>query len=636
MSTRDVRDIMGLPTGIDAPKPVIAKRAKPTGPRQKGINRELLALHGERAPPVSIIDSGKQYRAKIHRDFKPSHWENTAFGNGARSDGLQLRHWRKRKPISTEVAMDQDNKEDGQLQPEPEKEYEFARYNISVTVPTYTDEQYDAHLTNDDWSKAETDYLLDLVKSYNQRWAVVVDRYEWAPPMTEDTEDNTTSIAKASDVRSRKLEALKARYYQVWAKSIELAAGGQKNMSETEFALHEQLLKYNPTREEQRKELAWQLAKRAPDDVREEEFLLSELQRIMISAQKFETERHEVRERLEMAQHIGSGTNAFTSATSTALNQLYAQLAAQDRTRKARHRLSLNVSDINTQTPGPQTAQTPNTATATASASAHRDSVSGSGQRRGTATNIQPPQKTLSPANEVRYGVTTHDRLTSGVSFRSDKLLKLRQAKSQIQTQKIGAALAELQVPEVLVLPTTRVCDAFEGLVSRISKLVEARKLLEKEEQELRVAVNIKEEKEGKSTEAGAEGEGQDAEMKDDEIEAKDADGEEDDADGEADDAEAKDEEADEDEGGDGNDDAEEEDEEQGEEELNVDDDDDEPDADGETEGPTPRPAAADDSEPATRPSSSRSNIGASHKRSASVLSAASSKASRSSKRTRR
>jgi DNA methyltransferase 1-associated protein 1 len=491
------------------------------------------------------VDTAKAYRRGFKRDFKPARWENVEFDNSARPDGLRLKHWRKQttaQPAAGAEAMEVDS------EPAAQPAYEFAKYDVEVTVPAFSDEQYERYLKSADWTREETDYLLSLVKSYAQKWPVIVDRYEWAHP---------------SPPPKRDLEALKARYYFVCAKAMEFSLpNGVADMNTEEFALHEQYGKFNPDAERTRKNLAWQLCRRSADDVKEEEYLLSELQRIMISAQKYEGERAELRQRLEYAGGPGGHSLQLTSA---ALTQLYTQLMMQDRNRKARGgRMSIDT----LQSPAMGGLATPG------SAGAHRDSL-GSGQKKAAAHQV--PLRQLSARDEARFGVTTHDRLTSGVTFRTDKILKLRAAKSHVQTQKIIQALAHLEIPELLPLPTTRVVEHFEALLGRINVLLDLRKVLAKEEAELQTARQIRETLERqKAEEAGVPPGGDKAEVK---------------AEGDVEMVQSS--------GPDG-------------------------DGDGDEE--------ADDSEmdaSAARPSSSRSNQTAGYKRSASVLSSASSKASR-------
>jgi DNA methyltransferase 1-associated protein 1 len=501
----------------------------------------------------------------------------------------------------------------------PPREYEFAKYNISITVPKYTDEQYEAHLKSNDWSKDETDYLIETVKEWHQKWPLIIDRYEYVPHLQPKSEDEPSqSLIKVEEPKERTLEQLKARYYEVWSKTMAFESGGVQNMNEAEFHLHETLTKFNPHTETVRKNLAWALNNRSAEEIREEEYLLSELQRIMISAQKYETERAEVRQRLEYATPAGgsTGANTFQTSSFASLNQLYNSLAAQDRSRKARHRLSLNSSDL---IPSPAGINgTPMTAS-------QRESLGSAGGPNRKASMAQhPPVRQLGERAERRFAVTTHDRLNGGIQFRSDKLIKARQAKSQVQTQKIANALTELSIPDIIPLPTQRVLEAFEQLVAKVQKLIDTRKITEKEEAELRIQGAMRDElkqpeetgdeesKDGDTTMNGLDGEDKDADD-------KDADGEEDD---DEDDGEGEEEE-------DNNDDDDDDDDADG--DADADEDGDE-DADGEEDDAAPERDEMD-VEASARPSSSRStaaSIARSHKRSASVLSQGSNMSKRS------
>lgn len=457
-----------------------------------GMSREVVALHGDRPPPVAIVDSSKVYRKRFKRDFKPSRWEHVEFDNSARDDGLQLKHWRKKKSVLPAAQIEGDLNGDAMdidSQPVvilPPTDYEFAKFNVEITVPAFTDEQYERFLVDrtGDWSQEETEYLLDIIKTFHQKWPVIYDRYEWKVMVPQSTgEGEETDGTVAVPARERTMEEMKSRYYFICAKSMEFSLpNGVAGMNTEEFALHDQYTKFNPELERRRKQLAWALCLREEKDIREEEFLLSELQRIMISAQKFETERAELRQRLEIAPPLSSGNGLTMPLSSATLNGLFNQLQAQDRNRKPRARVSLD----NIQTPG----NVPGGLTTPASAGGHRDSI-GSGNKRASLT-AQTPIRTIGPRDEQRYGVTTHERLTSGVTFRTEKIQKLRQAKSNIQTQKIHQMLVELELPEVLPLLTTRVMETYETLIMNINRLIDARKVLAKEEQELMTAKNVK------------------------------------------------------------------------------------------------------------------------------------------------
>jgi DNA methyltransferase 1-associated protein 1 len=382
---------------------------------------------------------------------------------------------------------------------------DYLKYDIKVDMPDFTDEEYDAHLRSDDWSREETDYLFGIVKDYAYRWAVIWDRYEWQALKAREreahaaqaaqegaNEDATQSMATLPFAppkdKERSLEEMKARFYDISAKLMKLRIP-EVQMDAEQYSLYETLAKFDPALEKNRKMLATALMNRSMDEVKEEEFLLTELQRINMAANRLDAEREELRARLDAPQpntSVTAGVQAFTS--STALQALFQQLFQQDRSKKRASggtagpgRLSLSANDMIT-TPGQQQL----------SAAARRQSMA-------QPPVAQTPVKQLTPRQEHRFNVSTHDRLTSGVTFGSDKLLKMRQAKSNVQTQKIAAALAELGVADIISIPTSNVADVFEALVQKVGKLLDLRKVREKEQGECRVLLAMKNQAGGKA-----------------------------------------------------------------------------------------------------------------------------------------
>ena len=419
------------------------------------------------------------------------------FTNPARPDGLVLKHWR-RKPTaapavqeSEDAAMQDSENLDAYL----ESCADYVKYDIKVDMPTFTDEEYDAHLRSDDWSREETDYLFEVVQDYSYRWAVIWDRYEYEPSKHRQiTHDNATgdqeqalSTLPFAPSKKRSVEDLKARFYEISAKLMKLRIP-EVQMDADQYTTYEMLTKFDPVMERNRKMLATALINRSMDEVKEEEFLLTELQRINMAANRLDAEREELRSRLDAPpqnQQVSAGLQAFTS--SQALQALFQQLFQQDRSKKRASgggtgpgRLSLSANDM---------VHTPGSAQQQLSAANRRQSMA-------QQPIAQTPVKQLSPHQEYRFNVSTHDRLTSGVTFGSDKLLKMRQAKSNVQTQKIGTMLASLGVAEVISIPTSKVGEVFENLISKVSKLLDVRKVREKEEGECRVLLAMKERRE--------------------------------------------------------------------------------------------------------------------------------------------
>eukprot|EP01133_Synstelium_polycarpum_P007900 gene7900-9274_t len=71
-----------------------------------------------------------------------------------------------------------------------------------MDVLIYNEEEYDLYLRDPDWTKPDTDQLLELCKRFDTRFMVVHDRYE-------------------SEVK-RSVEDLKERYYRIQSKLVEL------------------------------------------------------------------------------------------------------------------------------------------------------------------------------------------------------------------------------------------------------------------------------------------------------------------------------------------------------------------------------------------------------------------------------
>ena len=124
-----------------------------------------------------------------------------------------------------------------------------------------------------------------------------------------------------------------------------------------------------------------------------------------------------------------------------------------------------------------------------------RDSIGSTGASR-----------VLSPHSEQRYFVSTHEKMSSGVAFASDKLAKPRVAKSSIQTERIAGVLQYLKIPDIISLPTQRVVEEFERLMGKVSVLLDMRKVADKEEAEIKVRQSEKHigkgEKEGQINES--------------------------------------------------------------------------------------------------------------------------------------
>ncbi|GFP93587.1 DNA methyltransferase 1-associated protein 1 [Phtheirospermum japonicum] len=174
----DAKDILGLPKNA---LPSQDKKSKPPKESQRkpdGISREVYALTGGLAPLMPAIDVNHLKR-KAQSGNEKITWQWLSFTNSARKDDLQLYHW---------VRVVNGNP--------PTGDYSFAKYNKSVDVIKYTDEEYEKYLTNPAWTKEETDQLFDLCERFDLRFVVVADRFP-SSKTVEELKDRYYSVSRA-------------------------------------------------------------------------------------------------------------------------------------------------------------------------------------------------------------------------------------------------------------------------------------------------------------------------------------------------------------------------------------------------------------------------------------------------------
>ncbi|KLU86813.1 SWR1-complex protein 4 [Magnaporthiopsis poae ATCC 64411] len=525
MASLDVRDVLNLPQDGAASRPT--KRAKTTAPRTnlKGLAREVQSLGGDN--PIAIIPEASIFKRRRSQATKKaaSRWELRPFKNSARSDdSLILRHWRRKEngggsdraatqgndnDVPMEGADGDKQQQDRQQEKtaQPLEDSAFAKFNVHVDVPQYTDDQYHSNLRRHDWTKEETDYLLDLVRDFDLRWALIWDRYEYTPTRPGEQTTNGNSAAVVPVPAPRSMEDLKARYYEVAAKMMAVQKPAQY-MSQPEFSLYETMLKFDPHMETQRKKFAANALSRSKEEAREEESLLLEVKRILARQERFNEERRDLYNRLDFPP---SDHDISTFKSSQGLETLLKTLMTADKSKK---RKSLMASDgSNLAAPGsagPNGQQAPAGAAtpATAGSESRRESMAASSaiaQRESAAAEkatpvdapskpnnkkggaAQPERRRLTEQEEQVYGVSYHDRLGSGPTFRYEKVNKLFNHKSGQQQQRITNVLNELDVPSRLTMPTAAVTSQFEQLVHTVTQLVDLRKQLDKLDGELKI-----------------------------------------------------------------------------------------------------------------------------------------------------
>ncbi|KAH9730889.1 SWR1-complex protein 4 [Citrus sinensis] len=149
----DAKDILGIPkTQLPTTQEKKSRPQKEPQRKPDGISREVYALTGGLAPLMPSIDVSQLKK-------RPPSDEKVRVVNGVPPTG----------------------------------DYSFAKYNKSVDVVKYTDEEYEKYLTDPMWTKEETDQLFELCERFDLRFIVIADRFP----------------------SSRTVEELKDRYYGV-------------------------------------------------------------------------------------------------------------------------------------------------------------------------------------------------------------------------------------------------------------------------------------------------------------------------------------------------------------------------------------------------------------------------------------
>ncbi|KAI8966603.1 hypothetical protein F5Y11DRAFT_308740 [Daldinia sp. FL1419] len=509
MASHDVRDVLNLPLDAGS-RPT--KKQKTNIPRHnlKGLAREVQNLGGDN--PIAIVPELSTFKKRRFGSRKPAaRWELRPFRNSARIDqSLHLRHWRKQTEDQTRKQDEQSGGNGAKVEDKPIEldDSGFAKFNVQVDIPQYSDDQYNSNLKSDEWTKDETDYLFDLARSFDLRWPLIWDRYEYQPKLDEsmtngegaDGTDPKTAVVPAT--KGRTMEDLKARYYEVAAKMMAVQKPVQY-MTQAEFSLHEVMANFNPISETKRKMFAADALSRSRDEAQEEELLLVEVRRILARQEKLNQERRELYNRLDYPQ-TEQDINAFKS--SAGLQTLLQNLMNVDKTKKRKSLMEANSANTPVSAhPSAHPSNHPNSTpisetrreSIAASSTGHRDSIGGSERpERPAKKGAQPERKKLTEQEEQIYGVSHHDRLPSGPTFRYERINKILTTKSNAQHQRITNTLAELDIPSRLNMPTRAVVEEMEKLLNSIGVLLDMRKMNDKIDAEIRLEKAKKAERE--------------------------------------------------------------------------------------------------------------------------------------------
>lgn len=252
----DVLDILDIDRDAGPSQKSNKKKRQPeqTFKKPEGMNREVYALlyaDNKDSAPLIPTDFGisklgfPEYgykKAKANLSLrKVRKWVWTPF-NPSRND-LVLKHWRREVDIT--------------------RDYPFAKMNIKINVPEYSDSAYQQLLQSDSWTKIETDYLMHMCKKYDARFVVIHDKWD------------------EINYKKRTIEDIKDRYYHVCNQMNKQKVDSLKGevLSQTS-ATNTKICVFDAEHERKRKEQLIKLYNRTAKEVEEEQMLISELRKI--------------------------------------------------------------------------------------------------------------------------------------------------------------------------------------------------------------------------------------------------------------------------------------------------------------------------------------------------------------------
>ncbi|XP_077286844.1 DNA methyltransferase 1 associated protein 1 [Arctopsyche grandis] len=374
--------------------------------RPEGMHREVFALlynDNMEAPPLLPTDVDINYKQmKARLGIKQTRrWAWTPFTNPARTDGAVFHHWRR-------VCDEQ-------------RDYPFAKFNKQVSVPSYSESEYSTHLRSEEWSKAETDHLLELAKRFDLRFFVIADRWDRAA------------------FRDRTIEDLKERYYNICAVLSKVKSNSWYGHGLGGFSGERRPFIFDAEHERKRKEQLRRLFDRTPEQIEEELTLMNELKKI--EARKKERER-KTQDLQKLISQADSGRVSISS-----------------------------------------TGNEPNNTMGTNTVGSHTPNASSSSSRRHDRKlhkkKVQSHSRPVKCPDIITVegaGIRFPEARGSGVWLRSQRM-KLPSGVGQKKAKAIDQSLQALNIG-TNPPPTNEICQQFNDLRSEISLAIELRQAL--------------------------------------------------------------------------------------------------------------------------------------------------------------
>ena len=386
----------------------IEKKHKDFMKKQTGMKRELIKLIG--GVPSIVERTNKSSK-------NSSNWVWAPFFNPARSDNLRLVHWQRAEDVN--------------------KDYDFAKFNQSIDIVDFTEDEYNKLIKPNDrnWNYEQTRYLWELIKRYELRFTVIMDRFD------------------EEQYGERTVESLKDRYYSV-----------ARTILESRKMFDHPIIKsgYNYEQEMKRRTYLEKTMNKSFAELREENNLFEmaeNLNRKMEKNEKFENAIHQKLNELKMPN-----INANNLSNNNSVNNTIHIPMTIDETENTNNLFSENKNLIN---------QINN-----------NENLINLNYKQTNKMNIEP----FSSNNEsnqtfedfIKNNITRND---SFVYLRSQKLKHNLPVSEKIQ-ERVDNYMKEFNIQQKSLMPTAKVEIAYDNLRNNIILYTSLKKYLEKKDKE--------------------------------------------------------------------------------------------------------------------------------------------------------
>lgn len=429
----------------------------------KNIDDELRLLEKNASKEIQVKQgtNDKEEGEKNKQETKVSNEEETTSTEVSETD--------KEKEVETTISTEDirnknkvDNDEGDGEEVNKDKQVEGLENKKGEELNKNSEEEANISVTNKTvpWEFEEVDYLFNLCRTYDLRWFVIHDRFNYGT--------------------KRSLEDLKDKFYEVSRKYFAIRNAADPLLESLNFPKQ---------KENERKIYLQRLLSRSAAEIAEEEALIIESRKFEMAAKKTLNERESL---LRLLDSPNSDQSVAQYLTSQGMSQLYNNLLS-DKSRKRKPDSSIPENPWMKQQQ--QFAQQKQQLQQMQEKKTHE--LNNSQSPRKTKKQKLELQNVLKRKSESQYaehllksfnederkalGVVTHgEKLQPGVYLRSTKISTFKPALQN----KVGAVLQELGLPIRPAMPSQMVIEKEEELLKKIVTLIDLKKHLDKLETE--------------------------------------------------------------------------------------------------------------------------------------------------------